>query len=124
MATKHTPGPWEVGGPWPTISVIYQTAAGSCGGPDGGYPPEYEPIVIVWQGVDHVGRMLPEHPKREEHLANARLIAAAPELFDALKLITGNIETLSDAGAPIYQRTNEKMLAIARAAIATSARRS
>ena len=76
LAEAATPGPWEEGGPWPTVSVIYQTFAGWIG-PEGGQPPEYDLVCIIWQGVDHTGRMVPEHPDRSRHLADAAFIAFA-----------------------------------------------
>ena len=57
-ATKHTPGPWEVTGSGDIV-----TSNG---------------IVIAWTNV--LGGM--------EEEANARLIAAAPDLFDALLTLT------------------------------------
>lgn len=83
-AAKATPGPWEEGGPWPSISVIYQTDPGCSYGPDGGQPPEYDMVCSVWQGVGHTGRMLPEHPDRDRLLADARVIVLAVNSFTAL----------------------------------------
>ena len=62
MMTKHTPGPWlrEIG----TCEVWYvQTQDG-------------RPIAIVERGEQLDG---------EEHLANANLIAAAPDMAEALR---------------------------------------
>lgn len=74
---KHTKGPWEVGGPYPSVSVIVMVDEGY-GGPDGGAePPRYEAIAIL------DGRT--EGEQNIEALANARLMAAAPELLDALR---------------------------------------
>lgn len=66
--TKHTPGPWKL---WvarssnPTIEI-------QCG--------ERTPVV-AWPGFDDSNRA------KEIHIANARLIAAAPEMLEAAKLI-------------------------------------
>ncbi len=71
---SHTPGPWEVGGPYPSVSVIYCVDPG-CGGPDA-EPPFYEPICILGE---------PDAAHREQCLADASLIAAAPDLLAALE---------------------------------------
>lgn len=61
MTAKHTPGPWHVGmRPGPIV-----------------YGPEGEQIANM-----HVP-MLPA----EEHRANARLIAEAPAMLDALRAV-------------------------------------
>lgn len=80
---KATPGPWQEGGPWPSISVIYESEPGYYG-PNGGEPPEYDAICSIWQGVDHTGRMVPEHPDRARHLADARAIVLAVNSLPAL----------------------------------------
>lgn len=74
---KHTPGPWEVGGPYPGVSVIVCVDGGR-GGPDP-EPPTYEPIAILDQ------RKNGEQSKQA--LVDARLIAAAPELLAACKAL-------------------------------------
>ena len=68
MATKHTPGPWELfhrahGGDKWTIAVFKSGT-------------KHE--VVSWTGFDS------SHFQKQA-LANARLIAAAPELLAALK---------------------------------------
>lgn len=66
MAAKHTAGPWElrVNGMGGLDSLIY---------PQG----EDHPVAAVTGYYTNAGQMLP----------NARLIAAAPELLEALQLI-------------------------------------
>lgn len=62
---KHTPGPWRI-----------STALGNDGG--GSYRHEIDPCgVTIYQHL--LGRTVPEIQ------ANARLIAAAPEMLEALK---------------------------------------
>lgn len=73
---KHTPGPWEVGGPYPSTSVIACVDVG-CGWPDP-QPPCYEPICILDQRI--------EGEQNQQAQANARLIAAAPDLYSALQM--------------------------------------
>ena len=70
MSNKHTPGPW-------TITV---------------YPPDDDDAEDLCAYIDgngtHVSHcMPPDGANKELRDANARLIAAAPELLEALKLI-------------------------------------
>lgn len=85
MNTKHTPGPWHVGmKPGPAV-----------------YGPEGEQVAGLFVP------MLPE----EENRANARLIAAAPALADALQWA---LEQIEDDLDPYHQQA----LAHARAVLA------
>lgn len=63
---KHTPGPWEI-----HAGYIYGGATDNLG----------EQRIVATIGRSH-----------DEHSANARLIAAAPELLDGLKLLKDIIE--------------------------------
>jgi hypothetical protein len=62
----HTPGPWEtfISGEPPLIEIW------------GG---EKNEVVVAWRGFDGL--------ERDASLANARLIAAAPDLLEALKAL-------------------------------------
>lgn len=74
MNTKHTPGPWQYDGMWSLIM------AG-----------KYEIAAI------HAARFAEETSRRkrlDEVQANARLIAAAPELLEACKRALSAIEAL------------------------------
>lgn len=83
-----TKGPWEVGGPYPGVSVIFMADAGY-GGPDGGAePPRYEAICIV------DGRT--EGEQSPEALANAHLIAQAPRMYRALEDIAKGMASIPD----------------------------
>ena len=65
---KHTPGPWIVGGPYPAVSVIYPVGSDDTGD-------RFKLITQLWDW---------EHDDPPEEVkANARLIAAAPELLEA-----------------------------------------
>lgn len=63
MTTQHTPGPWKSDSPY-NMSFIW--------GQDG------EPIAQLWDKQENIFR------NEKETEANARLIASAPELLDAL----------------------------------------
>jgi hypothetical protein len=58
MSAKHTPGPWGV--------------------------EKYEPSCLT-MGGQALGHVAPDTASSEEREVNARLIAAAPELLEALK---------------------------------------
>lgn len=66
----HTPGPWDLYSPHPAeqyIDIIEDAAAES-----------YRPLLRI-----HHDKAMPQ----QETEANARLIAAAPELLEALRII-------------------------------------
>ena len=86
MNTKHTPGPWRA---LESKSSQHQ----------------------VWKGDDHIASAWGTDVPGDEQLANARLIAAAPELLDALKRI------VSVASVELTGRRDD-VLEQARAAIA------
>lgn len=70
---KHTPGPWAVAedmGWEPDRTINYEITIVDCGGSE----------------IRHIHEALAGKPtdKREQVEANARLIAAAPEMLDAL----------------------------------------
>jgi hypothetical protein len=119
---KHTPGPW---------SFVYVSAAqakresvddeGNWDGMDGGgangcisgpKKSRFECKTIAF---------LPHHRdarEDEERGANARLIAASPELLDALLLIVDTGFPVEDEYGYDHWAISEKQRAIARAAIA------
>ncbi len=67
---KHTPGPWSAFVVEDTMTVSVDI---------GPHPSGYRPNVVDWTGFDTCG--LPF----DQQVANARLIAAAPDLLAALK---------------------------------------
>lgn len=74
--SKHTPGPWIGAGP-------------SFGDP----LPRYTTVIVTeWEESDNlVICELPFNHHDDENEANARLIAAAPELLEALKALIENV---------------------------------
>jgi hypothetical protein len=85
--TKHTPGPWEARRRSLIIGAVYEVWA---------YIPESIPITEVSNG------------------ANARLIAAAPELLEALKDLLFFCEEM-DPKAAWLEPWNKAKAAIAKA---------
>lgn len=76
--SKHTPGPWRTDendhdAPYQNIRIEAE---------------KNRTVCIVW--VDDA----PDHAFNAEQEANARLIAAAPDLLDALKAASNYIDTL------------------------------
>jgi hypothetical protein len=105
MSAKHTPGPWR---------VVSFTARGSDDGCYVGISSEHHDCL-----AEVVIRMKDESPSLEL-LANAHLIAAAPDLLAALR---GLDEALCRAGSPLTKEErheDRKRLIAARAAIATA----
>ena len=107
MTTQHTPGPWHVytgrlRKQFPTPIIEVQDAKGRS--------------IVPWPGFDSC-----DLPKKER-FANARLIAAAPVLLAALKLVSRNL--FNDLGYDPNRRqsisfTDEQVSAI-KAAIAAA----
>lgn len=70
---KHTPGPWRIGTAPPNGEQTIGTIRGMM-------------VAVATTGVG----------MEEETLANARLIAAAPELLEALKLAANALDKMGD----------------------------
>jgi hypothetical protein len=100
---KHTPGPWRVDRYGiVTGGADYCTSVAECQvPPKSKFPPsEYARLAA-------------------EQNANARLIAAAPDLLEALQLASDMLHDVANApGDPLYDPTLHKACADARAAIA------
>ena len=92
MSAKHTPGPWSLS-------------------------PAEDGVIEAQDGEDFICVAVAGNPEaacRQRDLANARLIAAAPDLLEALRNLVGGIDA-SARGAVL--RDAREMIA-ARAAIA------
>lgn len=89
---KHTPGPWRI-------------ELGRYGVPRAIRGPESAEFrnIINWNGLSS--------PSRPESVANARLIAAAPDLLEALEMLADPMRTPTDGDPSVLRE-------FARAAIA------
>ena len=72
---KHTPGPWTTPSTTATTSLRIDTPRGS--------------FIVSCSGL----------PKREEWAANGKLIAAAPEMLDALESLYYLVSEVANPGA-------------------------
>lgn len=100
MGIKHTPAPWRVSSESPRIIQKDYRAIGS----DAGF------LIASTMGHDNSGFYASE----QEADANARLIAAAPELLEALEACTKAMASVLPDFNPYDQAAYDK----ARAAIA------
>ena len=95
MNAKHTPGPWSASG-----QAVYAGHAGQghaiCICPDVVEPAQ-------WMGHEHGGPIEADGGQHEDtQAANARLIAAAPDLLAALSIL---LRTCQDASRHAWNRT-------------------
>lgn len=84
---KHTPGPWE---------YIDATKVASM---------QYAPACVIKSGNKQISRFSwnddsPFFPNKEESQANARLIAAAPEMLEALKALLDRYHIMGCGDGP------------------------
>ncbi len=103
MTTKHTPGPWSVFGDTKDQPGIE--------GDDGTFS------IIVYGEEDEADDCGVHGHTNEEMWANARLIAAAPDLLEALKMLKEDYYNLA-ARVSIDGITGNLSVEMARAAIA------
>jgi hypothetical protein len=78
--TKHTPGPWRVDETWPEETNTIRVKRN----------------VLCVKAEPQRTIALCGHGSQDEAVANARLIAAAPELISALKAIQARINGVFD----------------------------
>lgn len=98
MNTKHTPGPWFVGEQMPAPSKSIHAFIG------------------IGNGACHVGlASITPLTGFCEAEANARLIAAAPELLEACKEVVFLIEGIAGLDDQQIQAINQARAAIAKA---------
>jgi hypothetical protein len=78
--SRHTPGPWDI-----KVSM--------------GQDPHNSGVNIsVKSGDNYLADIFPTYPKRSESCANARLIAAAPELDAYRQYIEDNLDRIERGG--------------------------
>jgi len=89
MDTKHTPGPWKVDDAEDLpLAVIQDTETGD--------------------GICEIGiKESRKNDEDEERFANARLIAASPDLLDALKRTRAGTITWGEVDAAIAKAQGE-----------------
>jgi hypothetical protein len=90
MNTKHTPGPWSFE---PAFKIGEHWAAGAAHGVTANDNKD------KWRG--YVTNVLANSPNAE---ANARLIAAAPDMLDALRGSLDALRSICDPGDPALVR--------------------
>lgn len=96
---SHTPGPWSLSASFDRVERRVK---------HGDNPP------LVWGIASGINSAHPDYMPRAEQIANARLIAAAPTLLEALEAVLPDLEHYVATHGP----GPDKRLAIARAAIA------
>ena len=100
MSASHTPGPWSLSASFDSVERRVQ---------HGDNPP------LVWGIASGINSAHPDYMPREEQIANARLIAAAPELLEALKGITMRFDIILDLGKGDLLALSKARAAIAKA---------
>lgn len=103
----HTPGPWS----W-IVSDDGQTTALRYRHPEGGGS-----YVLTPEAVSDDDRVCVE-TSCDVSPADARLIAAAPDLLEALKALIGAVEGPDETGGPNWTERVQAKINAARAAIA------
>jgi hypothetical protein len=107
---EHTPGPWEISGDEEGWTIRMGTALAD----DGRWQVQHR-IELDW-GDTYDGEG--DNSQYEEAEANARLIAAAPDLLAALEGVTAYIEDHRGDGGDGIMCTGCRLWKQARAAIA------
>ena len=110
METKHTPGPWTIddisaeGGGWESIVILSKIQRA-----DHNF---HHVCSVDWGGSDDDEPAIGEISGEDR--ANARLIAAAPELLEALENITTGYSELLEGRYGISLRAAREAIAKAK----------
>ncbi|WP_454676643.1 hypothetical protein [Achromobacter marplatensis] len=106
MTTKHTPGPWHAGEPFesfPGAELRFHISQAE-GAP---YTQHYSDVANL------LAETIPGE-KLDIQRANARLIAAAPELLDALEVLL-DMDISYQRGPKVQEAESAARLAVAKA---------
>jgi hypothetical protein len=87
-ASAHTPGPWHVGVSCDGTPAVCVPV-----------PPSYGSGFVV----AHINRITFKTGVQGDAEANARLIAAAPDMLEALRAALPALESIHDPGNPILE---------------------
>ncbi len=90
LAEAATPGPWEPGGPYPSVSVIYQVDAGTPG--PYAEPPMWEPVCKIHDGSPDWQKPPLAAVNDAEFIAVSRTLV--PQLTAALREAVAECERL------------------------------
>ena len=106
---QHTPGPWDFDGIGPSGEALFIVAPDQSG--------RWNDIYIAEIAVtDEEGRIAPTQAERD---ANARLIASAPEMLEALKTLISRAHDLMAAIDGVTDQFDPEIQALSKAASAT-----
>ena len=108
MSNKHTPGPWVIETVPTSVGICHKI---------GPFPPRRPDDVKPRSACLYADYPSVHNPADNELYANARLIAAAPELLEALEILVTEI-TLSDVDMEYIDSHFKPHIEKARAAIA------
>lgn len=90
MSTQHTPGPWRTANGGDVFTALGATTADGwkAADNDGWHIADCRPGTLTIDDIGHDCEL-----SSDEVLANARLISAAPDMYEALKSLIQDCET-------------------------------
>ncbi len=112
QATKHTPGPWKVSDKMMTDELVCRHDTLGAWVHSRRYVEGAGKLLATAQSNEPIGTGCnsghPQVESRDEMLANARLIAAAPELLDALRMVIAHDGRLTGADWTVIRDAVDK----------------